>query len=375
MSNLRIYFFADFGDMSKPPRGGGEAGNRKTLDLLLKSDFDVVPIPKYIHDSSSSIFKFVRLAYRILHCTFRYILILMFGRRKLSIVHISGFYGNIIYYEWFLVNIAKILGYRVVYEMRGGGAEDYFKNFGRLYRYFFSRTIKRSDEIFTQGIENNSLIRKCDEKVRIYYYPNYVMEGFYPTTFPQKRLDEINIIYFGRISKAKNLDVIVDAFVRLSSKITNLHFYVIGKAEERQYYSSLIDKIDNSGLRGRIEVKGAYTHDELKGYLSKMHFFIFPSSLHREGHSNALTEAMSWGVIPVVSKQGFNCSVVGNDVFVLDEISAKSIADKVYYIIKNNMFENLSKFVYDRAMTLYTEKQAAVYLKKEYLEIFTLFFK
>lgn len=40
-----------------------------------------------------------------------------------------------------------------------------------------------------------------------------------------------------------------------------------------------------------------------------------------EGHSNSLTEAMTFGVVPVVSTAGFNASIVSNEELVVSDIN------------------------------------------------------
>ncbi len=46
--------------------------------------------------------------------------------------------------------------------------------------------------------------------------------------------------------------------------------------------------------------------------LASAHYFIFPTRHDGEGHSNALTEAMAEGLVPICSDNGFNRSVVGD---------------------------------------------------------------
>ena len=71
----RIYFFANFGNWDKLPLGGGEVGNRKTLDLLIKAGFDVIPIPKYKRVKNHSFINCILLLWRVFKniCTYIYI--------------------------------------------------------------------------------------------------------------------------------------------------------------------------------------------------------------------------------------------------------------------------------------------------------------
>lgn len=235
----RIYFFANFGDWSKIPFGGGEVGNRRTLALLRKLNYDIVLIPKYIRVNDHSLINSIELLFKIISNIFLFAKTLINGQRKGAIVHIAGFYGIMIYFEYLLIAIAKVLHYKVIYEMRGGGANKYYEEGHFLYKFFFKKAIRRSDEIFSQGKENFSLIKKIDTNKRIFYYPNYVQGDFYPQQYPQKPKDKINLMYFGRLSKTKNTDIVINTFILLAKEYNNVYLEIIGNSES-QFYTDYI---------------------------------------------------------------------------------------------------------------------------------------
>ena len=199
MSN-RIYLFANFGDWNKQPYGGGEVGNRRTLALLRKGGFDVRVIEKYQRVKNHSPMNLLLLLTKMLLNIFKFFIILSFRRRRQSIVHIVGFYGPMAYFEHVLVSISKLLGYKTVYEMRGGGADLYFQQGSNIYRKVFKGILNRADCVFTQGLENNSLIKKLSPDVPVFYYPNFGTEEFYPNQYPLKPKDRIIPLYFRRVS-------------------------------------------------------------------------------------------------------------------------------------------------------------------------------
>lgn len=370
----QIYFFANFGDWNKLPLGGGEVGNRKTLKLLKEMNLEVKLIPKYLHVPNHSILNIIRLGWRIVANILYYFTTLLFGRRNKSIVHIAGFYGTMIYFEYILVFLAKFLRYRVIYEMRGGGADFYYEKGNYLYKKCFSNVINLCDTVFSQGIENKTLILKLSPNKNIFYYPNYVMDDFYPKKTPEKPTDRINLIYFGRISKAKNIDIILSTFYLLSDKYNNVYLDIVGDAEDNCLLDSLKETVRNKGLYNKICFHSACNHDRLREHLKDKHFFIFPTQNNREGHSNALTEAMSWGVIPITTKQGFNASVIGNDKFIVNELSAISFARIIEEIIDEDKISEFSATFYNRVINNYTDKIILKKLDNEYQYLFKLFF-
>ena len=368
----RIYFFANFGNWNRQPYGGGEIGNRRTLEMMRKAGYDVRLIEKY-----NRVFKYTQMDALIIVCLMlwniiKFFSILFLGRRRNSIVHIAGFYGSTIYFERILVGISHLLGYRAIYEMRGGGATFHYNEGTKIYRHFFEATIRQADFIFSQGQENKPLIDSIAPIKHFFYYPNCVMRDFCPETYPKKPTDRINLLYFGRISKHKNVDVVVDAFNLLAAKHDNIYLDIVGNCTELAYAKEIMHRINTSNYANRITMYPACDHNKLKDYLSDKHIYLFPTTEPREGHSNALTEAMSWGLIPVTTDMGFNRTVVGNDALIVETLSPKSFASAVSQIIESEDIQELSKQVYQRIQNNYTEEIVYNKLKEEYKTIFRI---
>lgn len=369
----RIYFFANFGDWNKIPYGGGEVGNRRTLSFLRKGNFNVVTIPKYTRVKNHSAVNLVRLGCKIIGNILKYFFILAFGTRRHSIVHIAGFYGPMIYFEYVLIALAKLFGYKVTYEMRGGGADTYFKEGSDVYKNCFRKSLLKCDVVFTQGLENVPLIKGINPTVDIFYYPNCVTQDFYPAQYPEKPKDRINFFYFGRISQTKNVGVVIDAFIALKSNFDNIYLDIVGNCSDNNYMESIQCKIAQNHLEEYIKIHPACNHEKLREHLRDKHFYIFPTTEPHEGHSNALTEAMAWGLIPVATSQGFNRSVIGDDRLIVHELSGKNFAKIVADIINDKKTEDYSMTMYKRVMDNYTDHIVCERLLKEYETLFERF--
>lgn len=366
----RIYLFANFGDWKKQPYGGGEVGNRRTLQLLRKCGYEIKLIEKYQRVKDHSFFNKCLLLVRMVLNICKFLSVLIFGRRTKSIVHIVGFYGPMVYFERTLVSIAKRMGYKVVYEMRGGGADDYYDNGSKLYRKFFDAIIHESDCIFSQGLENYSLIDRIDVKKDRFYYPNFVMHDFAPVSYPVKPVDCINMLYFGRISKTKNVGIVLQTMKILHEKYPDMTLSIVGNHTDDTYYNSLMDYVQTNGLSGCIRFFPACIHEELKEHLKDKHFYIFPTTEPHEGHSNAMTEAMAWGLIPVATSQGFNRSVVDNQELIVSELTPEAFADRVTKVIDSGLVEAYSKQSYDRVKSYYCAESVFDKLNAKYNKLF-----
>lgn len=371
MNNHTIYFYATLGDMSKPAFGGGEVGNRRTLALFKQMGYNVVPIPKYALRNVDSLREFLNKFVDVVANLFNYVNTIRKGNRHNSIVHIAGFPGYMAYWTLILIYISKWLGYKTVYEIRGGGVVERYNSNGRHYRFCFNKAVRKADYVFSQGESNRPLIEKIKPDVDFYYYPNYVEEGFAPDEYPDKPKESVNLIYFGRLSHKKNIELIIDIFDEVSTQVEiPVTLSIIGNPESDQYFDLLQDKINKSPYSGSITLKTRCPHDVLKTILKDKLFYIFPTKENMEGHSNALTEAMTWGLVPIATSQGFNKDVIACSELIVDNLTKEAFSDIIIKIVEEKSFDRLSKLMYNRATNLYSCKSAYNRLCQKYSDLF-----
>ena len=116
-----VLFYGPFTPDSKidKRRGGGEVGNKKTVNILSKLGYCMSilakPYPKKIKILRVPIY-FSELLLVIIKSIYKCLCL----RRNL-IVHISGFYSHLIYVEFIMVLIGKFFRCYVIYEVRAGG--------------------------------------------------------------------------------------------------------------------------------------------------------------------------------------------------------------------------------------------------------------
>lgn len=366
----RIYFFANFGEWDKQPYGGGEVGNRRTLQLMREMDFEIRLIERYVKVPRNNIWNRLRFFFRVANTVAKYTAVLLFGRRKQSLLHVVGFYGVMLPFDYLMVCIGKILGYKVIYEMRGGGADYFYDTMGVRYRKMFDSIVRKTSFIFSQGMENEQLIQRILPDKQFFYYPNFVMDDFYPDNYPEKPKDIVNILYFGRITPTKNIDIIIDTFSILFLKYKKIHLHIVGNYEDKSYFDSINELIINKGLQNHISILPACKHDTLKEILKDKHIYIFPTKEPREGHSNAMTEAMAWGVVPVATSQGFNRSVIDNNNLIVENLDAESFANVIGSLISSGNLDEISRSMYERVGKHYTQSIAFRRLKNEYSRLF-----
>ena len=364
-----IYFTGSLPHKGETPFGGGEVGNVRTIRMLEFFGFNVVAVRKYRSNAKDSWLK-SRLEYpfrTISNCA-KWFWILLFGTRKNSMAHVSGFYGRTIYVETLQVFIAKLLGYKLVYELRGGGAANFYENGSKAYRWQFRYILKKASFLLSQGRENEPLLHSLC-KAPVFYYPNCVQQGFYPDVLPERKKDKVNLFFFGRIEQVKNPQLIVKVASLLQNEFDNITLTMLGNGQ-----ADLLDKVSkqmqDTLVPGSYQLLPGCSHDELKPVFADKHFYVFPSQQEREGQSNAVTEAMSHGIIPIASPQGFNRSTIGDDYLIVEELTAEAYAEKIAEIIRKGEIDKYSLFVRSRFMENYTEKAVFNRMKGVYATFF-----
>lgn len=360
MLNHSIIFYGPFGGKKKKHIGGGESGNNRTKSVLRKLGYSVISCEKpYPIKSSLGVLLY---PFQLLLAYF-HLFYLALKTSSPKSIHVSGFYNFLIYIEFLIVCTSRLLGIRVVYEARAGGMIESYKEKGRLYRIVFNYTMKNASAVLCQGKEYVPFIQQFTTRP-VYYYPNYVLDQYFQHYQDSGRqsADIIELVYFGRIAPSKNIEFIVEVAKELKSRNQNFYLELIG-AGKNDYLEELRSLIDFSGLSSNISFSNATTSSDLFAKLLHKHFFVFPTREKREGHSNALTEAMSFGVVPIVSSQGFNETVVGDNYLVIGDFIAKKYSDKVVEITKQNQWAHYSKVVYERVEECFTEHAISGVLK------------
>lgn len=175
---------------------------------------------------------------------------------------------------------------------------------------------------------------------------------------------QINLIYFGRITESKNVDVVIKVLKILIKNGLPARLDLIGGSSDN--YVHLLKKcIHNEQIpEEKVCFHGKQDFEYISKLLSCAHYFVFPSTEKKEGHSNSLTEAMAYGVVPIVSKAGFNESICGDQKLVVSNFSPNGFAERIIEIEKAEEWTQLSHYVYERVINNYTEIQAIEKIKK-----------
>ena len=313
MGKKTILFYAPVGTgIPTHMLGGGENGCRRTREILVNAGYQVLTVDKATmsHGAIEYLKDAVRAYFKIRDLLHEY---------PNSILYIVGFYEKNLPLEYLLMN-AGAKKHKVIYEARNGRLVKAYKENGRFYKKMMDRVLLRADIIFAQGKEYVDFVGQQYGKSAV-YTPNYVLNRNLRPYVSERPMDIIKLLYFGRVSEMKNVDVVIETAAELERRGYRTLTTLIGGYTD-EYKEKLDSMITECGLQlDKVRILGRQPFEKICDELQKAHFFVFPSQEKMEGHSNSLTEAMTFGVVPVVSTAGFNASIVGKPELVVESIS------------------------------------------------------
>ncbi len=344
----KFYAFGNFGKMSEVPKSGGQSSARRVIAGLQKMGYEVETVSrrrcvmegKIIHlleTHSFAIIDLVKILKRI-----------MFGNRKSSAFLMLTYGGKLVPYELIITLVIRFLGYKSVTYMKGGQFMDFYNRGSWFYKWLVKKNMDLQAQVWFEGMPSLEIVKRITN-THLVYYPNYLIDDNIVDPVPMRAKDRMNLLYFGRVTPEKNVDVIINAFNILCKKFDDVYLTIIGGSGYSKSYVKEIDAmIGNSPYKDHIIRKGLTPFNEIKAIMPSQHMYVFPSRERAEGHSNSLNEAMGQGLIPIVSDYHFNRAIVGDDRLIVDGYEPQAYADKISYIRENLDLREISIKMRDR---------------------------
>lgn len=140
------------------------------------------------------------------------------------------------------------------------------------------------------------------------------------------REEEKVVLFVGRWSREKGIDMLIDAWNRIARKYSGWKLRIIGDKEDLKYVDEVNEKIDKYKLEDSIEIKQP-TNEIMEEY-DKADIFVLPSRW--EGLPMVLLEAMSRGVAVV----SFDCPTGPRDIIKDNETGFLVEADNIEMLSK-----------------------------------------
>lgn len=181
---------------------------------------------------------------------------------------------------------------------------------------------------------------------------------------PENQKQNNSILYVGRISPVKNLEVLIEATNILHSKGVDFVLNIVGGRDERllDYFDTLKSKLNHLENIGKVKFWGQMPNKEMPKICNQSEILV---NLTPTGSfDKAILEAMACENLALVSNKAFE-KILPND-FIFQEKDAEDLAQKIKqifnlsleekqkyatefreYIIKNHSLNNLIQKIKD----------------------------
>lgn len=252
-----------------------------------------------------------------------------------------------------------------IIHLRGG---SYSKNvkIPWIFNALIKKSLKKANKIIVLGNEEKKFVNDFYniENRKIIVLSNCVKIP----EFKQKeihKIDKINILFLGRIDKNKGLKEIINALSSISPDIDYI-FNIAGDGPDKDWFLELCKK----NIAKKFSYRGVVYGESKEHLLAESHIFLLPS--YFEGLPNALLEAMSYGVVPIVTPVGSIPEVVEHkkNGLIVKIKNSNDIKNAIGFLFHNKgIYKRLSQQAYHTIAVNYSLDNYLKELNKIYQNI------
>jgi glycosyltransferase involved in cell wall biosynthesis len=152
-------------------------------------------------------------------------------------------------------------------------------------------------------------------------------------TFKKELKHPLQLLYVGRVETAKGIGRVLEVVSLILKGGVKLYLNIIGDGPERKKFEA---KAAELNINEYVQFHGWLPKHALTGFYAQAHFFLLPSSAS-EGFPKVISEAMAYGVVPIVSAVSCIPEVlkdVGSGYSITDD-NPIAYADKINSLISN----------------------------------------
>lgn len=286
---------------------GGISGQVKLLTENLRNEgWDVT-----IFSTRGSVFKRITMFYTLRQVVMDY-----------DVLHIHccsyfGFFSAILG-----VTVAKRLGKRIICTYHGGGANEFFKKYPRLVKYYLSRT---DENIVLSGY----LAKTFDEyKLSYHIIPNILPDG--DEHFRLRNEISPRFISVRSLQPLYNVQCIVKAFSLVKQFYADAELFILGDGECRKELEDLVQSYNING----VHFIGHVSNAEIYDYLDKADIFVSMPKIDNQPVS--VLEAFKCGLLVISSNVGGVPYMVdnGRTGFLVESNNHRELAKRMIEAVK-----------------------------------------
>jgi len=198
-----------------------------------------------------------------------------------------------------------------------------------------------------------SFTEKGFEKSRIFIYPHCVPDDWFEE-FPALK-KEFTLITVCSLIKRKKVEDQLYAVAELAGKNLAVNLCIVGSGPEEVFLRKTAREL---AISDQVHFTGYQKN--VREYLNRADIYLQTS--RSEGLSLSLIEAMTAGLVPVVTRAGSEADIISDGVngFLIDVNDHKSLAEKIEYLLNRENFVRMQKEVLKRLPEFRIERAISV---------------
>lgn len=280
-----------------------------------------------------------------------------------DIVHVHMASRNSYNRKTIILKIAHFYGKKTIIHLHGGGFVEFYKtecNYKKQKK--ISKTFYAANTVIVLSDEWKKLIHDVigNDNITILHnavsIPNYEREDF----------SNANILFLGRLVEEKGIDELIDIIPDISREFPWMTLIICGSGNEGKY-KRLCQARE---IENKVVFKGWVTGEEKEAILKEANVFVLPS--FHEGLPVSMLEAMSFGLVPVVSDVGGIPSVIQNNVngIIVKPGNKEELKEALSCLLDNNdLKRRLAQNAYNEVRENYNIQNNIILLLRLYQEL------
>ena len=264
-------------------------------------------------------------------------------------------------------NLAKAIGAKMAVSLRGFDIGIYpLKNpkcYDLLWESIDKLHVISNDLLnlaYDNGFKKNVPYQKITPAIDTSFFINQSLNN-------SSNNNQLQLMTIGRLHWKKDYTSVIMALKNLKDRGLDFKYTIIGDGPEEEKLKYLVYDL---GLINNIIFTGKISQKEILIYFKKSHFYLQYSL--QEGFCNAVLEAQSMGVLPIVSDaEGLSENVLNNKTgWVIQKNCPKLLAEKIVEVI--NLPESNKEIIRKQAIERVLKEFNLEKQQKEFIDFYTL---
>jgi glycosyltransferase involved in cell wall biosynthesis len=230
--------------------------------------------------------------------------------------------------------------------------------FAPIFAIYDKKITAYADKLFSNSEFSKNKIKEIYGRNSTIIYPGIDSKKFHTVDFEDK---DNYILTVGRLTKFKNIDLLVSAFAKLKNRKISLK--IIGDGEEKDNLDDLAKQL---GVFDRVEILSGLSDSEVADIYAKAKMFVLCSK--EEPFGIVPVEAMASGTMAIADNSGGPREIIDNNLngVLIDNMNARKLAKCIDgLLLDENRIKKLSSNARKKAVEHFAWEISAKKLMKE----------